>query len=365
MTHRERFVRTLLGQEVDRVPFIKLFGGTNAILPQWEDERPGLGQEIDVLLGFEGPYRGWLPAPIHVDKTRLGSPDITRRDDGYFLYTWADGTQQIMLPETDFHRQAIAWPDKTMDDWRRLKAAHLDPDDPDRYPADWDALAAGYRERDYPLALYHGGVYGFARNVMGDEQLALAVYDDPELVHAVMDDYTDFCLRVWARAVETVHFDQVEFWEDMASKNGMLLSPATFREFMAPNFRKVAAFAEEHRIPLLLADSDGLIDELTGLMLECGVTALYPFEVGAGNDVFAALDAHPRLGVLGGLEKDAMARGEAAVDAEMDTARRMIQHGRCIPGPDHFALSNVSFAQYYHFMTRLREVVMTTRPGAE
>ena len=35
LTHRQRFVRTLTGQEVDRVPFIKLFGGTNAHLREW------------------------------------------------------------------------------------------------------------------------------------------------------------------------------------------------------------------------------------------------------------------------------------------------------------------------------------------
>jgi len=165
--------------------------------------------------------------------------------------------------------------------------------------------------------------------------------------------------------VREVAFDLVEFWEDMASKHGMLLSPAAFRAFMAPNYRKVAAFAQEHGIPVLLADSDGLIDELTGLMLESGVTALYPFEVGAGNDLVAALDRYPALGALGGLEKDAMAHGRDAVDAEMARAARLIRRGRCIPGPDHFALSNVTYADYRYFMAQLREVVMTTVPGTE
>jgi len=363
MTHRERFVRTLLGQDVDRAPFIKLFGGTNAVLPHWEAEYPGIGGCIDQVLQFEGPYRGWLPAPVSVDKLHMGEPEVTRREDGYLLYSWRDGTQRIVLTETDFHGQYVAWPVKTRDDWERLKANHLDADDPERYPADWEAQAAGFRERDYPLALFHGGVYGFARNLMGDEHLALAFYDDPELVHAIMDDYTDFVLRVWARAVREVPFDLVEFWEDMASKNGSLISPATFREFMAPNYRKVAAFAAEHGIPLLLADSDGNTEELAGLMVESGVNALYPFEVGAGNDTVAVLDRYPDLAALGGLEKDAMAHGKETIDREMEKARRLIEHGRCIPGPDHFALNNVSFANYRYFMESLREVAMSTVPG--
>lgn len=363
MTHRERFVGTLLGRDVDRAPFIKLFGGTNATLPHWEAEYPGIRQCIDQVLQFEGPYRGWLPAPVDVQKRHLGEPEVMRRADGSLLYAWRDGTQRIVLTEGDFHGQYVAWPVKTRDDWERLKADHLDADDPERYPADWEARAAEYRERDYPLALYHGGVYGFARNLMGDEGLALAFYDDPELVHAIMDDYTDFVLRVWARAVREVPFDLVEFWEDMASKNGTLISPATFREFMAPNYRKVAAFAAEHDIPLLLVDSDGLIDELAGLMVECGVNAMYPFEMGAGNDIPASLDRHPGLAALGGLEKGVMAHGKDAIDREMEKARRLIEHGRCIPGPDHFVLENVSFANYRYFMESLREVAMSTVPG--
>lgn len=58
LDHRQRFVRVLTGQEVDRVPFIRLFGGSNAIVPNWEREAPGVGQRIDEWLQFEGPYRG-------------------------------------------------------------------------------------------------------------------------------------------------------------------------------------------------------------------------------------------------------------------------------------------------------------------
>jgi len=38
MNTKGRFVRTLTGKEVDRVPFIKVFGITNAAHPAWETE---------------------------------------------------------------------------------------------------------------------------------------------------------------------------------------------------------------------------------------------------------------------------------------------------------------------------------------
>ena len=42
MNARERFVKTLTGEPVDRVPFMKIFGGPNATHPEWEREYPGL-----------------------------------------------------------------------------------------------------------------------------------------------------------------------------------------------------------------------------------------------------------------------------------------------------------------------------------
>ena len=59
-----------------------------------------------------------------------------------------------------------------------------------------------------------------------------------------------------------------------------------------------------------------------------------------------------------------MARGRAAIDREMERARGLIRKGRFIPGPDHFVLSDVTYANYRYFMESLREVVMTTRPGS-
>jgi len=104
--------------------------------------------------------------------------------------------------------------------------------------------------------------------------------------------------------VKDIDFDLIECWEDMASRNGALISPATFREFMKPNYLKIGAFAKEHGIKIILVDSDGYIEDLTELMLESGVTALYPYEMQAGNDVGRVLNRFPNLGVIGGVGQE-------------------------------------------------------------
>jgi hypothetical protein len=364
MNARERFVKTLTGEKVDRVPFMKAFGGTNAALPDWEAEYPGLRQCIDELLGFEGDYRGWGTTDVFMDPTGWHDGETVAETAETITIRRGEGTlERRYKGGGDYRRHTIDWPVKDMRSWQEYKAKFLDPDEPSRFPKDWSERVKEYKVRDYPLQLTHRGVYGFARERMGDENLAYAFYDQPEMVHDMMESYTDMAIRVWEKQVADVDFDLIECWEDMASKNGCLISPAMFREFMTPCYQRIAAFAKDHGIRVILVDSDGLIEELTGLMLEAGVTAMYPYEVLAGNDVARVLDRYPTVGAIGGLRKESMYEGKAAIDAEMEKARMLIKKGRFIPGPDHFVLSYASFANYRYFMERLREVVMTTEPG--
>ena len=362
MTTRERFVRTLTGKEVDRVPFIKVFGGTNAIVPNWEKEYPGVSQAIDKILQFEGEYRGWQIAPVNMDLSRVGEPTIIEENESTLVRKWIYGAVEIIKKGADFSHHTIEWPVKNRADRERVKKEHLQADDPGRFPEEWPEYVRRFNNRDYPLQLTHRGVYGFIRNMMGDEKLAYAFYDEPELVHDIMDSYTETAIRIWSKMVEEADFDLIECWEDMAYRSGSIISPTIFREFLKPNYRKIAKFAKEHGIEIILVDSDGLIEDLTGLMLESGVTALYPFEVQSGNDLDRVRDRHPEVGAIGGLNKSVMAHSKDAIDREVEKARHFIKRGRYIPGPDHFVLSDVSFENYRYFMERLREVVLTTKP---
>ena len=363
MDDRERFVKTLTGRPVDRVPFIKVFGGTNAVLPHWEREHPGLSQRIDRELGFEGTYRGWGTTPVNFWLASLGEPETIEETPVHRIVRSAAGEVTLQRLDGDYHSRTLAWPVRTRHDWERVRERHLRADDPTRFPPDWRQRVAQYRQRSYPLQLTHGGVYGFVRRLMGDEQLLLALYDDPGWVAEMMAAYTSLMLDIWEQMVAEVDFDLIECWEDMASKNGALLSPAMFRQFMAPQYRRIAAFARAHRIDIVLVDSDGYIDELAGLMWEAGVTAMYPFEVGAGCDVVAVRRRLPELGMIGGLDKQAMAGGKEAMERELAKVPGYIRLGRFIPGPDHFVLSNVSWPDYRYFMQRLREIVLTTPAG--
>jgi hypothetical protein len=362
MTTRERFVRVLTGQDADRVPYMKIFGGTNAVVPKWKIQFPNVESYIDELLGFEGKYRGWQIAPVNTglcgtppDTVEYQSPSETRIRHG-------DGSLTVHMHRGDhYFNHTVEYPVKTRDDWQHIKEQWMDPEDLRRFPKDWENYIQLFNQRDYPLQLTCGGVFGFVRTMMGDEAMFYAIYDDSGLIHDIIGTYIDMCLIIWGKMVIDVPFDLIECWEDMAYKSGPLISRRHFTEFLAPQYRRIRDFAGNANIPLVLVDSDGNIMDLAGWMRDAGVNAMYPFEVQSGNDIVAVRGRLTDMACIGGLEKNCMAKGIDAMDSELEKARMLIGQGRCIPGVDHFVLEDVPFENYVYFMRGLRDVIMKTK----
>lgn len=127
-------------------------------------------------------------------------------------------------------------------------------------------------------------------------------------------------------------------------------------EFMMPCYDRIAAFAAENRIPIVSVDSDGLVDELVPVMMRHGVNAFLPFEVQADNDICEYRRQFPGLGIIGGLDKNALSdtAPDEAMHRELDRAERMLAEGGYIPGCDHLIPPNVSWKKWSAFNDALK-----------
>ena len=366
MNSRERFVGALTGAKIDRVPFMVVFGGEGAVAPEWEAKEPGLSKKIDGMLKFEGPYRGWQDTWVNTFLVGEPDPIVVEENEEKKIIRTGCGGLKLVSKRGDFHSAVLEAPVKSRKDWENIRDRFLDPNDERRFPRNWKQKCAEYNKRDYALGLNLQGVYNTARMLMGDEGISYAFYDDPELVSEIMGTVTGMVLKIFGKMCRDVkQFDLIESWEAMAFNGGSMVSPDTFRQFIKPNYLKLAGFAEEHNIKILLGDSHGFIEDLAALFLESGFTAMYPFEAQAGNDVGRVMDKYPQLGIIGGLDKNAMAKGRKAMDAEIEKARRLLKRrGRFIPGQDYFPLGDISFENYKYFMEALRQAVLESERQA-
>jgi uroporphyrinogen decarboxylase len=200
------------------------------------------------------------------------------------------------------------------------------------------------------------GPFGHIRNLFGDEELMYVFFDDPQLVRDIMADWADFYQRFISMVCADVAPDFIMVWEDMCYRSGPLISPEFYREFMSPYLKPVMDTAKACGIPGIVVDNDGDCTKMLPLYLECGANAFYPFEVQAGMDIVEIRRQYgKRFTIIGGLDKNALAVGEAAVRAELDKKMPfMVQGGGYIPMLDHSVPTNVTLEMFRYYLKYAR-----------
>ena len=371
MNKRERFWRTMHFQEVDRLPFWADWLGP---WDRWR--REGLpvptGLSDDQLrawcldyFGFEGMYSAFWGVPRVPVNIGLypGFEEVVFEETGdYRIYRGGNGVtvKQFKDPGGSLRStQFLEYPIKGRKDWEQLRDEQLDPKAPGRYPpeAEWEALKAAWKERDQVISIDGGSFYGFLRDWIGPENLSFMFYDDPGLVHEMMDYLADFYIQVLHRALHEVRIDFAMFWEDMCYNAGPLISPAMFREFLLPNYQKVTSFLVEHGVELSWVDCDGNVEALIPLWIEGGVRGIYPLEVASGMDAGKLRAQYGQeLVMWGNVDKRALTASKAAIDAELERLAPVVSQGGFIPLVDHGVPDDVPYAHYLYYLEQRKRL---------
>jgi uroporphyrinogen decarboxylase len=249
-------------------------------------------------------------------------------------------------------------PVKSWDDWKRYKEERLQPDLSERL-INLDPFIAKMANVDAPvqLGVYPWGVFGTARDILGTEEFLIGFYTEPELIHDIMKTYTDLWLMIFQKVTEKIQVDHIHIWEDMSYKNGPLISLDMVQEFMIPHYDRIVEFAKENDIPLVSVDSDGDVNSLLPVMHRHGINAFLPFEVQAGNDIIKYRELYPTLGIVGGLDKNALmdTASKEAIHKELDKCELMLSMGGYVPGFDHLIPPNVSWSKWCYFVENLKK----------
>ena len=387
MNARERFLAVMNFERVDRTLFWEM-GYWKETLERWHQEglprtkdvtgglKPGEGvrgenaphenliarerkrdEDVHNCLGFD---KGMVCLPVN----SLLHPQFEKRvfeeTEDSILFQDEFGVRKRMNKKVASRPQYLQWPAQDRKGFEALKE-RLKPHLKDRIPPQWKELVREYRERDFPLTLggYPIGFYGTLRFLMGEERLLFNFYDDPKLVRDFMNTLADLWIRLWGEALSEIKVDCVNFWEDMAYRSGPFISPEMFREFMLPSYQKVTSFLREMGVKIILVDTDGNIEKLVPLFMESGITAIFPFEVQAGNDILSFRRKYPQLQILGGIDKMKIALGKAAIDEELSSKiPLMLKSGGYVPHVDHQVHPDISWENFKYYRARLKEMIL-------
>ena len=280
-------------------------------------------------------------------------------EDDHTISLVNEGGQTVRIDKDDPQKMPmyLDQPVKDKKSWLEYKK-RLAPDTPGRLPEDWDAYVAKMNAKDEPILLNVGSFFGFLREWMGLEPLLFAFYDEPALVEDMMDTICFMEMQYLSKVLDDIHVDAAMFWEDMAFKTGPLISPKMFRKFMMPRYKAITELLRSKGVDIIFVDSDGNLNHLIPLWLECGVNFFWPLECAAGNDAVALRKKYGTDAILGGnIDKRVLLKGKEQIREEvMSKVPYLLETGGYFPSVDHFVPPDVPFENYVYLINTLREV---------
>jgi uroporphyrinogen decarboxylase len=188
--------------------------------------------------------------------------------------------------------------------------------------ANYEYLAAHLPEGMGLMACHAGGMNEHLAAIFSYEGLCYALHDDPALVAAVADRLGGLMMDFYRQLVELPNLIAVFPGDDMGFRSSTLLPPDALRRYVLPWHKRFARLAHDRGLPYFLHSCGNLTAILDDLIDDVGIDAKHSFE-NAILPVEAFQSRYGgRIGVLGGVDIDLLARSSpAGVRAEV---RRII-----------------------------------------
>ena len=363
MTSRERWNAVFHYQDFDHVPDEE-FGYWTDTLVRWHHE--GLPEEItddgkaDRYFGFE-PRAG---VPVHLGLIPGFQSRVVEEDEHHRVIIDGEGVTCVVNKDgSSSIPKYLRFPIETREDWEEFKR-RLDPETPGRRPTDMEDLKRRLDASEYPVGIGIGSLFGWLRNWMGFENVAIAFATDPAWAHDMVEHLCDFILGVIRPCVESgVKLDFAAGWEDMCFNHGCIISPSMFAEFLVPRYRRITDLLREHGCDVAITDCDGNINDVVHLWLEGGVNCMFPIEVAAGSDPVPLRERFgERILLKGGVNKRALAAGPEAIREEMNRLKPLVEAGGFIPHVDHRVPPDVSYPDYLYYLRCKRDTFGIPEP---
>lgn len=363
MTQRERFVACMKYEPVDHVPD-REFGYWDDTFIRWHEE--GLPKEInsnsncDPFFGFEGR----MMVPTAEGLIPGFETKVLEQTDQHKIVQDSEGARKIIYTDgKDTIPRYLDFPIKDRASWEQFRE-RLRIDDPARYRDDWEEIARRTHESDVPVQIRGGSLFGRPRNWAGFEGISMLCYDDPALVEEIIEHLCELAVAVITPALEAgCRVDCGSFWEDINFKQGCIISPKMFHQWLTPRYERITDLMYDMGAVMCFVDSDGNVTDSIDGWVNGGVNCMFPVEVAAGSD---PVDIRCRWGqevlMMGGVNKRALAAGRDAIDEEVARLKPLVDEGGFIPHVDHRVPPDVSYADYLYYLQRKREVFGIPEP---
>ena len=320
------YVDYMTFQRFERPIFVELFGPLVGLDDEWRAQGASEAEIEMTAFGFDYVRRHGVR--VNTDMMGGHEPVTLSETDNEVIRRDEYGRTVKMFKTSSTIAHPLDYPVTDMDSW--LKVKHWYEFSEARFSPGWAEAAHAARERGALIVAGMPGGFDEPRQLMGEAATCMAYYDQPELMHDILNTVGETAERVLDRVSREVQIDQLSVHEDMAGKSGSLVGPARSSEFIRPYYRRIWDMLSARGTRIFQQDTDGNMNAVIPAFLDCGLTCMFPMEPAAGMDMVALRKQYgQRLAMLGGIDKHVLRQDKAAIRAELEyKLQPMMRAGR-------------------------------------
>jgi len=352
---RQEYLDHMTFQRNERPLFTEIFGPLLGLKEEWY-EQGASPEELD-FSAFR--YRCEAHGGVPVSTGRNGGYPEELIEETEEHKIWRDGLGRTMkLPKaTATLALPLDYPVCTMDDWLKIKPWYEYT--PDRIATDWEAKTREHLAADRVISVSIPGGFDEPRQLLGEENLCIAYYEQPELIHDILQTISDTAYRVLDTVSSKAPIDRLFVHEDMAGKSGPLAGPMQIREFIQPYYRRIWDMLQNRGTRIFDQDSDGDMNPVIDVFLEAGINCMHPMEPAANMDIVKVREKYgKRLAFYGGIDKHVLRRTQEEIRRELEyKIPPMLATGGCVLALDHRIPNGTPLENYRYYIKAIWELL--------
>lgn len=352
---REEYLDHMTFQSAGPPMFTEIFGPIVGLKEEWEEQGATL-EELDLsAFRYRCEARGQIP--LNTGRMTGLIPYVIEETDEYVLSRDELGRTAKLPKGKATLPHPLDYPVGNMDDWLKIKPWYEFSEA--RFGKDWEAVARKHLHDGRVVCVSMPGGFDEPRQLMGNTELCVAYYEQPELVHDIVDTIGETAYRVLDRVSRSVQVDLLSVHEDMAGKSGPMAGPRQVREFIAPYYRRIWELLASRGVRLFDQDSDGDMNAVIPAFLDAGVNCMHPMEPAANMDVVQVREQYgKRLAFYGGIDKHVIRRSRKEIVAELEyKIPPLVATGGCVIALDHRIPNGTPLENYRFYVRKAWEIM--------
>lgn len=196
----------------------------------------------------------------------MAGPGQTIKNEWGITFSWPEG-QLGGFPVHDEKHLVL----KDITNWRKYVKAPTVQTSNEAWAAAIEHADSVDRNEEFVTGFVAPGLFEMTHHLMSMEEALIALYEEPEKMHELIDYLMDHELEYAKVMIEKIKPDCIFHHDDWGSQKSSFISPEMFEEFYLPRYKKIYGFYKDNGVELIVHHSDSYAANLVPYMVDMGI----------------------------------------------------------------------------------------------